>query len=152
MKLNQEGEHTKFKLSALILALVASSVTLWLIESSLKYILYFFEIALILLLFYSLFGKTLKITFKTRVDTTIKLDYAFLSISTILLVLTAFKLDTFLTLVCAIIVSFFLPGYVLLRLLKFPSLESWITWLALSFALSIGITSIIHRYAAIYRA
>jgi len=108
----------KVSLSLLISAFVASSITLLLLESPLKYILYFFEVALILIVCYSLFGKTIKTKFETRRNTTIKLDYAFLATSTILLVLTALKLDTVLTMVCAIIVSFFLPGYVLLRLLR----------------------------------
>lgn len=133
----------KVTLSLIIFALVASSFTLWLIESSLKYVLYFFEVALILILFCSLFGKTIKIKYETRGNTAIKFDYAFLTISAILLVLTTLKLNAVLTMVCAIIVSFFLPGYVLLRLLKFHYSESWIEWLALSFALSIGVTSII---------
>jgi hypothetical protein len=133
----------KFKLSALILALLASSVTLWLIESPLKYAFYFFEASLILILLYSLSGKLRKIKVETNKNIVTKFDYAFLTISTLLLIFNILKLDNVLTLLCAITVSFFLPGYVLLRLLKFHSLESWIEWLALSFALSIGVTSII---------
>lgn len=133
----------KYRLLALFLALVASSVTLWLIESPLKYALYVFQVALILILFYSISGTTAKIKLKPVGNTKIKLDYAFVAISTMQLVFTAIKLDSVLTMIFAIIVSFFLPGYVLLRLLKFHSLESWIEWLALSFALSIGLTSII---------
>lgn len=56
MKLNKEVEQMKFRLSTLLLALVASSVTLWLIESPLKYALYFFKIAAILIVHGSLFG------------------------------------------------------------------------------------------------
>ena len=47
----------KVSLSLLILAFVASSVTLWLLESPLKPILYFFEAALILAMYHSLSGK-----------------------------------------------------------------------------------------------
>jgi len=68
----------------------------------------------------------------------IKFDYAFLVILAILLVLNIFKLHTAPIMICAMIISFFLPGYVLLRLLKFNSLESWIGWLVLSFMLSIN--------------
>jgi hypothetical protein len=127
----------------LILALVVSSVTLWLVESSLKYMLYFFEVVLIILLFYLLSGKGMQINFKLGGILTAKLDYVFPAISTLLLMLNALKIDTVLTMICAIIVSFFLPGYVLLRLLQFHASKSWIEWLALSFALSIGLTSIL---------
>jgi hypothetical protein len=133
----------KFKSLVLILVLVACSFTLWLVESLLKYAFYLFEVALILILFCSLLGKTIKIKFNARVNMNTILDYVFLAISMVLLISNILKLNSFLTLVCAIIVSFFLPGYALLRLLKFNSLESWIEWLVLSFALSIGITSII---------
>ena len=142
MKLNKEGTYIKFKLLVLVLALVASSVTLWLLESPLKYVIYFFEVALIVILCYSLFGKPIRIKLSISGNPT-KLDYAFPVISTILLVLTAFKLSGVLTMICAIIVSCFLPGYVLLRLLNFHFSESWIEWPVLSFALSIGLTSII---------
>ena len=40
----------KITLSVMILAFVASSITLWLLESPLKYMLYFFEAALILIM------------------------------------------------------------------------------------------------------
>lgn len=141
-------------LYAIILAFAASSVTLWLLESPLKIILYFFVAALILTVYYSLYGN-LKIRFKTKGNAVAKFDYIFVMISLILLSLIILKSDTILNLVCAIVVSFFLPGYVLLRLLNFSSLNSWLEWLVLSFALSIGLTSLIFAIAqpfAAYRA
>lgn len=56
----------KVTLSLLILAFAASSMTLWLLESSLKYILYFFEVALILTMYHSLFGNFKRIKFETE--------------------------------------------------------------------------------------
>ena len=46
----------KATLSLIILAFVASSITLWLLESPLKYALYFFEAALIVIIYHSLSG------------------------------------------------------------------------------------------------
>ncbi|MEM2981370.1 MAG: hypothetical protein QW385_08440 [Thermoproteota archaeon] len=131
----------KVSLVAVILAFAISTITLWLLESPLRYAFYFFEIALILVIFY-LFGTTIKIKVKTRGCIAIKLDYASLAISMVLLVLTLFKIHTVLTMPCAVIVSLFLPGYALLRLLRFHSLKSRIEWIVLSFMLSIGVTSI----------
>jgi len=133
----------KFKSLILSLPLAACSITLWLIESSLKYVFYLFEATLILILLYFLLGKNVRIKFYSRVDITTVFDYVFLAISMVLLTFNIFKLNSLFTLVCAIIVSFFLPGYVLLRLLKFHRLESWIEWPVLSFTLSVSITSTI---------
>lgn len=46
----------KFALSVIVLAFVVSSVTLWLPESPLKYVLYFFEAALTPTMYHSLSG------------------------------------------------------------------------------------------------
>ena len=63
-------------LSVIVLAFVASSVTLWLLESPLKYILCFFEVALILILFYSLFGNFEKTCFETKGKAIVEHDVA----------------------------------------------------------------------------
>ncbi len=49
-----------------ILAFVASSMTLWLLELSLKYVLYFFEVTLFLTLYQSLFGKSIETSLKLK--------------------------------------------------------------------------------------
>jgi len=54
----------KVALSLTVLAFVASSMTLWLLESSLKYVLYFFEVALILTRYHPLSGNFKKVMFK----------------------------------------------------------------------------------------
>ena len=46
--------RTKNDMSLIILAFVASSMTLWLLESPLKPMPYFFEVALILTMYHSL--------------------------------------------------------------------------------------------------
>ena len=56
----------KINLLLIVLAFVVSSVTLWLLESPLKPMLYFFEAALILTIYHSLHGNFKKITFETN--------------------------------------------------------------------------------------
>ena len=56
----------KVTLSVIVLAFVASSITLWLLESPLKPMLYFFEAALILTIYHSLYGNFKKTRFKIK--------------------------------------------------------------------------------------
>jgi len=56
----------KINLLLMILAFVASSMTLWLLESPLKPMLYFFEAALILTIYHSLYGNFKKQTLKLK--------------------------------------------------------------------------------------
>jgi len=56
----------KTALSPIILVFVVSSVTLWLLESPLKPMLYFFEAALTLTIYHSLYGNIKKMRFKVK--------------------------------------------------------------------------------------
>jgi hypothetical protein len=56
----------KATLLSMILAFIASTITLWLLESSLKLMLYFFEAALILTIYHSLHGNFKKTSFETK--------------------------------------------------------------------------------------
>jgi len=56
----------KINLLLIVLAFVVSSVTLWLLESPLKPMLYFFEAALILTIYHSLYGNFKKTSFEIR--------------------------------------------------------------------------------------
>lgn len=143
MKLDKEKSVNANKVLALIACLLTSIITLWLIASPLNYILYLFEVTLIMILFYTFFGKTTSIQI-TALDTHVtKADYAFVVTSFLLIILNFLKTESIMTFMCALIVSFFLPGYVVLRLLNFQSSHSWIEWIALSFSLSVGVTSVI---------
>ena len=53
-------------LSVIILVFVASSITFWLLESPLKYILSFFEATLILIMHHSLSGNFKKARFEIK--------------------------------------------------------------------------------------
>ena len=63
----------KINLLLIVLAFVVSSVTLWLLESPLKPMLYFFEAALILTIYYSLYGNFKKTMFKIKEKAVTKL-------------------------------------------------------------------------------
>ncbi len=54
------------------------------------------------------------------------------------------KLNDLAVTMIAITIAFFLPGYALLRFLQYRHMKSWIEWPVLSFALSMGLTSIIY--------
>ena len=56
----------KINLLLIVLVFVVSSVTLWLLESPLKPMLYFFEAALILTIYYSLYGNFKKTRLKIK--------------------------------------------------------------------------------------
>jgi len=134
----------KVSLSLLILVFLASSITLLLLESPLKYIFYFFEVALILTVYLSLSGNFKNIRLRTKREVATKLNYALLTISITLLVLTRLGLNSILNLICAIIVSFFLPGYVILRALKFHFSNAWVEWIVLAFVISLPISSLVY--------
>jgi len=55
--------------------MIASSMTLWLLESPLKPMLYFFEAALILTIYHSLTGNFKKTSFETKGKAITKRDY-----------------------------------------------------------------------------
>jgi hypothetical protein len=131
------------KISALIIAVIFSSITLFLVESEFKYVLFVLEFALFLILFFSLVGEVANINLHITNRSRFKFDYFFIIISSVLLVMTVFNVQNLLRLVCALSVCFFLPGYVFLRLLNFQHSNSWVEWLAVSFGLSLGITSVI---------
>jgi len=141
-------------LSVIVLPFIASSLTLWLLESPLKYVLYLFEVSLILMMYYCLSGNFKKIIFRVpeKMINVYLIDYFFAGISLTLLAFNLLGLNNTLSLFFAILASFFLPGYVLLKLLKFPSMKSWLEWLVLSFALSIGLTSLIYSLALPFTA
>jgi len=59
----------------IVLVFVVSSVTLWLLESPLKPMLYLFEAALTLTIYHSLYGNFKKTSFETKGKAITKRDY-----------------------------------------------------------------------------
>ena len=106
------------------------------------------------MIYYCLSGNFKKIIFRVpeKMINVHLIDYFFAGISLTLLLFNLLGLNNILSLFFAILASFFLPGYVLLKLLKFHSLNSCLEWLVLSFALSIGLTSLIYSLALPFTA
>ncbi len=136
----------KTVISIIILAFATPSVALWLFESHLQYMLYFFEVTLILTMC-SYVLRTPNKKFKIKISVGSRLDYLFLGASLTLLALNLFEADNLLSLFIAMVVSFFLPGYILLRVVGFCSLDTWLEWPVMAFILSMGTTSLIFTFA-----
>ena len=127
-----------------LIASVLSGFTLWLIEHPIKYVFYFFEVSFIVLL-YLVYSKNHNVKIELNIKTSLYslFDFVFVASSLGLLFLNIWQVHTIANIVLGIIVSSFLPGYVLLRLLNVYHLHSYFETLTLSFALSIAFTSII---------
>ncbi len=137
-------------LSPLAIPLIAvglSSITLWLLESPLKYPFFIFEVALILSLYFAFSnkGSPKQLLINTRWLTPV-IDRLLGAASLILLLLVIFNSYSILNQVLAIAVTFFMPGYVLLRFIRFRSLYTWVEWVVLSLVLSIPISSLISSF------
>lgn len=142
-------------LLALIVGIALSSITLWLLQSPLKYVLCLLEIILILVIYNSLSEDFWEIRFETGEKLWKIIDRILLVMALTLFFSAILGSGSMLNLIFGTIVSFFLPGYVLLRLLRFHSLNSWIEWVVLAFVLSIVMTSLVSTLAlpfASYRA
>jgi len=106
-----------------------------------------------LLLSYFLLAKTVVIKFIIKINIFRIFNYIFLIATAFLLVLLAFnlyELSNHLAIICAIITSFFFPGYALLRLLKFNYKVNFLEFLLLIFVLSVGITSLLYIFILTY--
>jgi len=127
-------------LSLIISLSITLCLTLWLLESPLKYGLFLFEVALILILYYSPSLKSTIIMSKIVDNITSKADYFFSITSLILLIPILLHWNNTISFICAIFFSFCLPGYGLLRLLGFTYHSTWFEWPVLAFAISVGVT------------
>ncbi|MFX1517372.1 MAG: LamG domain-containing protein, partial [Promethearchaeota archaeon] len=81
---------------------------------------------------------------------TSKVDCFFSITSIILLIHVLFHSDNTISFICAIIVSLWLPGYVLLRLLGFTYHSTWFEWPVLAFAISVGVTPLLVNLSQLF--
>lgn len=145
----------KFKTTVFTIVTIASIAilvplpTLWFLEHQVKYSLYLFEVAFIVLLsvVYSkrLTRTHLKFKFSSEILTYL-FDYLFVALSLILFLLNLYEVRTIARAVLATIVPSFLPGYALLRVMKFHCLHSHLETFTLSFAISLPLTCIISSF------
>ena len=132
-------------LISFIIALVPTAI-IFLMENQIKYVFYIFAIFLSGLFVFI----ALKIEYKFFLDLSNSYRLADLisivsSIGLLILILFNFQIN-FLTFSFSIIVSFFVPGWILLRLLGVAKRNFNLGQFVLSFVLSIGITSLIFTF------
>jgi len=116
-------EGIKFKNNLLIVAVVAtifSSLTIWLIESPIKYALFAFETALIIIIYIILQNFDLKFKsnhfLNTKISLKFFLDFSLIILSAVLIFFNVFQIGTFLQLPIAFACTTFLAGYALLNI------------------------------------
>lgn len=127
-----------------LIAVGLSSISLWLLESPLKYPLFIFEVAFILFLCLAyLAPSSWQFSVKVRGVSTV-FDYFFFAASLTLLLLVVFNSYSIAGQILAMAVCFFLPGYTFLRFIRFRSLHTWVEKLVLSMLLSIPISGLIY--------
>ena len=134
-------------LECLIITIILSMV-IFLLEHPIKYVLFIFGLSLTWLLFLKVSRYDCK--FKLSPMFSAKLiDYFFIACSMAVLASNIFANHIVnISFILSVIVSFFLPGWVLLRLLKIDCIKSNnIGLLVLSFSISICITSLVYIFA-----
>ncbi len=139
-----EKKNSLIIVASFLIAVGLSLISLWLLESPLKYRLFIFEVALIFFLCLAyLVHSAWQFSVKVRGVSTF-FDYFFFAASLTLLLLIVLNLYSIASQILAIAVCFFLPGYTLLRFIKFRFLHTWVEKLVLSMLLSIPISSLIY--------
>jgi len=140
------SEISDYIKSFLIICLVLS-IILFLVEHQIKYTLYLFGILISGIILLAVFNANIK--FKINLKFTVKLfDYFLISCAIFVFVSNVFgTLESTLNFVSTLFISFFLPGWVLLRILGFD-FEQKINFglITLSFVASVGLTSIIFLF------
>ena len=102
-----------------IISIAFSSLTLWLVESEIKYALFVFEIFIIIILYFILQNYDLKFytknIIKTRIPAGFFSDISLIIFSSVLILLNIFQIETFIQLPLALTSASFLVGYSLLN-------------------------------------
>jgi len=136
-------------LSLIIVVFALPAITLWLVESSLKYAFYFFEVALILIIYSSIFGNFKKLKSKIKERTSSRrfdsycIDYSLVVCAISLLLLDAIGLiDNYACVFLGVIVALYLPGWSLIRTTSIFKDLKGIEMLVIPFVLSIPLSSL----------
>lgn len=132
----------------IIMAITFSSLTLWLIDSWIKYPLFIFEIFTIFSLFLVFNNHNIKINQTSDVlknlNEGLMIDIFFIISAFYLLILNLLKLEGgIIQLILTLLCTSLLPGYALLNILKLNQFFSKIESLVFSFILSFSFTGII---------
>jgi len=124
-------------------------MTLWLFETSLKYLFIIIEFFLMATLFILSNDEIYVIKFKLAINILHYIDILVVFLTFLLFALSLMSFNNFLTLVLGIFISFFGLGYALLRVFKFHPYKSKLEWFVLSFWLSIPINCLIYSLVLI---
>jgi len=132
----------------ILISAITLSVFLFLLEHTIKYVFFIFGLSLAIILILFLYQNDFR--FKLRVPSPKLIDYFFVTCS-----LLGFSISSLLEstggilLPFSIIVSFFLPGWVLLRILGVKDFQRFnLSDLCLTFVLSVGLSSVIFLIAS----
>src|SRR5215212_2030664 len=139
-------------LEYLIITIILSTV-IFLLDHPIKYVLFIFGVSLTWLLFLTV--SRYDYTFKLSLPISDKIvDYFFIVCSAAVLAFNIFANHIMnISFILSIIVSFFLPGWVLLRLLKIDRIQGTNFGLfVLSFSISIGLTSLVYMFALPFKS
>ena len=131
--------------------MTSASINFILIESSLKFWFFVFEVILVILMLF-LLRNHVKAKIKmasSLLNTKYIISSPFL-LSLILLIFVMLKVYNVFTLILAIVTSFFTLGYVILYLIGFKALASPVEKLVLSFYLSIPVNCILFTFSLIF--
>jgi len=136
---------------SLLVLMACASINFILIESSLKFWFFVFEVILVFLMLFLLRNhmKTKIKMASSLLNTKYVISSSFL-LSLILLLFVMLKVYNVFTLILAIVASSFIFGYVILCLIGFKALASPIENLVLSFYLSIPINCILFTFSLMF--
>ena len=142
-----ETQNYLVLLIVLLLAMTFSSLTLWLLSSTIKYPLFIFEIIAIIVLYYILSGYDFKVIFRQDKTRRLGLDLAigfFLLVSAgSLLLFNIFSVNGgLIQLILALLITSFLPGYALINIFGLKRHFSKLEVLVLSYVLSYIFTGV----------
>jgi hypothetical protein len=128
------------------------SLVIFLLNHPIKYVLYIFGLSLTGLLFLMAFRYDYKFRLPMHLPVKI-IDYFFILCSVLVLVSNILGNPiVIINFILSVIVSFFLPGWVLLRLLQIDCVQRTnVGLLVLSFSISIGLSSLISMFALLFR-
>ena len=127
------------------------SVVILLLDHPIKYVLYFFGLTLTGILFL-IIRRYNNYKFELAIPISYKIvDYLFLMCTVTVLISNIFANSIVnVNFIPSIIISFFLPGWALLRVLKIDSTRTNIDSFVLSFCISIGLSSVIFLFSLIF--
>lgn len=124
--------------------IIISSLTLWFLETYIKYYLLILEFTIIIIFYFITKNINISISLNYSFKIMRLVDFLFVFLSFSLFLLSLIKINNIFTLIFALSISYFGLGHFLLRLVNFYSYKTNLEWITLSFWLSIPINCLIY--------